>query len=47
MVSENQSGVLQGYPLPALAPGLCIVFVVVAFNILGERLFARAQEERR
>jgi peptide/nickel transport system permease protein len=47
MVSENQSGVLQGYPLPALAPGLCIVVVVVAFNILGERLFARAQEERR
>jgi peptide/nickel transport system permease protein len=47
MVSENQSGVLQGYPLPALAPGLCIVVVVVAFNILGERLYARAQTERR
>jgi peptide/nickel transport system permease protein len=47
MVSENQSGVLQGYPLPALAPGLCIVIVVVAFNVLGERLFARAQAERR
>ena len=46
MVSENESGVLQGYPLPALAAGLCIVVVVVAFNLLGERLYDRAQAER-
>ena len=47
MVSENQSGVLQGYPLPALAAGLSIVIVVVAFNVLGERLYEQAQADRR
>jgi peptide/nickel transport system permease protein len=47
MVNENQSGVLQGYPLPALAAGICIVIVVVAFNVLGERLYEQAQAERR
>jgi len=47
MVSENQSGVVQGYPMPALAAGLCIVVVVVAFNVLGERLYERSQAERR
>ena len=25
MISENQPGIVQGYPLPALAAGLCIV----------------------
>jgi peptide/nickel transport system permease protein len=40
MISENQTGIPQGYPLPALAAGICIVVVVVAFNVLGERLFA-------
>jgi peptide/nickel transport system permease protein len=40
MISENQTGIQQGYPLPALAAGICIVVVVVAFNVLGERLFA-------
>jgi peptide/nickel transport system permease protein len=43
MISENQPGILQGYPLPALAAGLSIVGVVIAFNVLGERLFERAQ----
>ena len=43
MISENQPGILQGYPLPALAAGLCIVGVVIAFNVLGERLFEQAQ----
>jgi peptide/nickel transport system permease protein len=47
MVSENQSGVVQGYPLPAIGAGVCIVLVVVAFNVLGERLYERAQAERR
>lgn len=47
MISENQSGVVQGYPLAALAAGICIVVVVVAFNILGERLYEQAQAERR
>ncbi len=47
MISENQPGILQGYPLPALAAGLCIVGVVIAFNVLGERLFEQAQAARR
>jgi peptide/nickel transport system permease protein len=42
MISENQVGVLEGYPLPTLAAGLCVVIVVIAFNVLGERLFERA-----
>jgi peptide/nickel transport system permease protein len=43
MISENEPGILQGYPLPALAAGLAIVAVVIAFNVLGERLFEQAQ----
>ena len=43
MISENQTGILQGYPLPALSAGVCIVAVVIAFNVLGERLFEQAQ----
>ena len=46
MISENQLGIPQGYPLPALAAGVCIVSVVIAFNILGERLFDQAQARR-
>ena len=46
MVSENQAGILQGYPLPALAAGVCIVVVVIAVNVLGERLFDQAQGAR-
>jgi len=43
MISENQTGIPQGYPLSALAAGGCIVAVVIAFNVLGERLFEQAQ----
>ncbi len=46
MISENQDGILQGYPLPALAAGICIVTVVIAVNVLGERLFDQAQAAR-
>jgi peptide/nickel transport system permease protein len=46
MISENESGILQGYPLPALAPSVCIVVVVIAVNVLGERLFEQAQAAR-
>jgi len=46
MVSENQQGILQGYPLAAIAAGVCIVAVVVAFNILGERLYEQAEARR-
>jgi peptide/nickel transport system permease protein len=47
MISENQVGIPQGYPLPALAACVCIVVVVIAVNVLGERLFEQAQEARR
>ena len=46
MVSENQQGIIQGYPIPSLAAGICIVIVVVAFNILGERLYERGETRR-
>ncbi|HXS63235.1 MAG TPA: ABC transporter permease [Streptosporangiaceae bacterium] len=46
MISENQVGIPEGYPLPALAAGACVVAVVIAFNLLGERLFERAQGAR-
>jgi peptide/nickel transport system permease protein len=46
MVSENQQGIIQGYPIPCLAAGLCIVVVVVAFNIFGERLYERGEARR-
>jgi len=46
MVSENQQGIIQGFATPSLAAGLCIVVVVVAFNILGERLYERGEARR-
>ena len=42
MIAENQTGIVQGYPLPALLAGMAIVLVVIAVNLLGERLFERA-----
>ena len=47
MVAQGQSGVLQGYPAESLAAGLCIIIVVVAVNLLGERLNARSQGSAR
>jgi peptide/nickel transport system permease protein len=46
MVHSGQSGVLQGYPAESFAAGLSIVVVVVAVNLLGERLAQRNQERR-
>jgi peptide/nickel transport system permease protein len=46
MVSENQQGIIQGYPIPSLAAGICIVVVVVAFNLFGERLYERGEARR-
>jgi peptide/nickel transport system permease protein len=43
MVSTGEAGVLQGYPLESLSAGLCIVLVVVAVSLLGERMTARNQ----
>ncbi len=47
MVANGQSGVLQGYPMESLTAGLCIVAVVVAVNLLGERLTDRANDVAR
>ena len=47
MISENQVGIAQGYPLPALVACACIVVVVIAVNVLGERLFEQAQRTHR
>ena len=47
MVSTGQSGVLQGYPMEAASAGICIVIVVIAVNLLGERLTERASEIQR
>jgi peptide/nickel transport system permease protein len=46
MVSENASGVVQGYPLPALSAGVCIVLVVIATSLLGQRLHENAEGRR-
>ena len=42
MVSTGRNGVLQGYPMESLSAGACIVVVVVAVNLLGERIGDRA-----
>lgn len=47
MVAAGQSGVLQGYPMESLAAGLSIVVVVIAVNLLGERLTDRANQVTR
>lgn len=47
MVSTGQSGVLQGYPMESLSAGLCIIVVVIAVNLLGEKLTERATEVTR
>ena len=46
LVATGQPGVLQGYPAESLSAGLCIVAVVVAVNLLGERLSERNEERR-
>lgn len=43
MISENAVGIQEGYPLAAIAAGVCVVLVVIAFNVLGERLLERAE----
>jgi peptide/nickel transport system permease protein len=47
MVFTGQAGILQGYPAESLLAGACIVLVVCAFNVLGDRLADRAQGARR
>ncbi|GAB3206786.1 ABC transporter permease [Nocardia tengchongensis] len=38
MVSEGETGVLQGFPAESMIAGTALVLVIVSFNILGERL---------
>jgi peptide/nickel transport system permease protein len=47
MVATGETGVLQGYPLESLSAGLCIVLVVVAVNLLGERMVQNHDVEGR
>ena len=47
MISENAVGLQEGYPLPTLAAGACVVIVVIAFNVLGERLLVTGGQSRR
>jgi peptide/nickel transport system permease protein len=42
MVSDGQQSLLQNHPAESIYAGACIVIVVTAFNILGERLGDRA-----
>jgi peptide/nickel transport system permease protein len=46
MISENLSGAVQGYPLAALSAGVCIVVVVIAFSVLGQRLHENYEARR-
>ena len=46
MVNENLGGIVQGHPWPAAWCGACLIVVVVAFNVLGERLLRTADVRR-
>ena len=43
MVSNGASSVLNGSPWESLSAGVLIIVTVVAFNVLGERIAARAE----
>ena len=45
MAAEGETGVLQGFPAESLTAGVALVLVVVAFNVLGERLNDRQAKE--
>lgn len=44
MISEGQSALIQGYPISAIAPGVCIVIAVVCFSLLGEGIADRVRK---
>ena len=44
MLADGKVGVLEGYPLEAVSAALCIVVVVTAVSLLGERLHEQAQD---
>lgn len=41
MINEAQAGLVGGFFLPALAPAIAVVLVVVAVNIVGDELSRR------
>jgi len=41
MINESQSGLIGGHFLPAIAPAVAVVIVVVAVNVIGEELSDR------
>lgn len=41
MIKENQAAIMEGAFLPSMAPGVCIVVVVVAFTIIAEGIADR------
>lgn len=47
MVADGKSGLLDGHAAASLSAGACIVIVVVAVNLLGERLSERATSSSR
>jgi peptide/nickel transport system permease protein len=47
MVSDGETGLLQGYPLESLSAVLCIVAVVASVSFLGDRLDAASKGDRR
>jgi peptide/nickel transport system permease protein len=47
MVSDGETGLLQGYPLESLTAVLCIVAVVASVSFLGDRLDAASKGARR
>ena len=47
MINEAQAGLPGGHFLPALAPAVAVVIVVVAVNIIGEELSRRVGEGSR
>jgi peptide/nickel transport system permease protein len=42
MISDGTTPLLNGYPRQCFAAGVMVVITVVAFNVLGDRLAARA-----
>lgn len=41
MINESQSGLIGGHFLPAIAPAVAVLIVVVAVNVIGEELSDR------
>ena len=47
MVEEGKTSLLQGYPLTSLSAVICIVAVVAAVSLLGDRLESHSKQVNR